>query len=73
MAKADDFKAAVAYVQGLPKDGKVQPSNAAKLAFYALFKQATQGPNPDPAPSRFKIVERAKCNTVSSVVYCECS
>ena len=35
-------------------------SNEDKLNFYALFKQATEGPVKGPAPSRLKVVARAK-------------
>lgn len=34
--------------------------NETKLKFYALYKQATTGPNTTKAPSRLKVVERFK-------------
>jgi diazepam-binding inhibitor (GABA receptor modulating acyl-CoA-binding protein) len=52
------FHRAVAYVQGNPAESKVTP--AMQLAFYALFKQATVGPNKTPAPSRVKVVDYLK-------------
>ncbi|KIK66586.1 hypothetical protein GYMLUDRAFT_55323 [Collybiopsis luxurians FD-317 M1] len=42
MSKAQ-FDKAVAIVQGLPKDGPIQPSQDEKLFFYAHYKQATIG------------------------------
>jgi hypothetical protein len=39
----DKFKRAVHFVQSMPKDGPVQPSNDDKLAFYGLFKQSSDG------------------------------
>jgi len=39
----EKFKRAVNFVQSMPKDGPVQPSNEDKLAFYCLFKQSTDG------------------------------
>ena len=54
------FAAVLAIVNAPTKDGKVSLSNADKLKFYALFKQATVGPCTTPQPSRMKVVERAK-------------
>ncbi|OAX42480.1 ACBP-domain-containing protein [Rhizopogon vinicolor AM-OR11-026] len=54
------FEKAVAYVQGLDKQGS-GPDNDTKLEFYKYYKQATVG-DADPAkePSRLQFVERAK-------------
>jgi acyl-CoA-binding protein len=44
----------------LAPTGAPEISNDDKLMFYALFKQATVGPNNTKSPSKFKIVERYK-------------
>eukprot|EP01024_Parvocaulis_polyphysoides_P020589 TRINITY_DN19669_c0_g2_i1.p1 TRINITY_DN19669_c0_g2~~TRINITY_DN19669_c0_g2_i1.p1 ORF type:complete len:191 (-),score=19.07 TRINITY_DN19669_c0_g2_i1:61-633(-) len=45
---AQYFDEAVKYVQGLPKSSSEDPTTAEqKLAFYALFKQGTEGPLSD--------------------------
>ncbi|KEG05475.1 Acyl-CoA-binding protein-like protein 3 [Trypanosoma grayi] len=54
------FNAAVEYVRSLPKDGPVQLSNDAKLEFYALFKQATEGPVTGSQPWAVQFEARAK-------------
>jgi diazepam-binding inhibitor (GABA receptor modulating acyl-CoA-binding protein) len=54
------FKRAVEYIQKLPSDAPYQSSNAEKLDFYALFKQATDGPNNTKAPSRLNVVAKMK-------------
>jgi len=54
------FKAAVDFIQKLPSDGPYQSSNEEKLQFYALFKQASSGPNNTKAPSRLNIVGKMK-------------
>lgn len=51
------FEAAVAAVQGSADAGL---SQATQLKFYALYKQATQGPCREEAPSRLRMVARAK-------------
>ena len=54
-----EFKAALNYI----KDSSNPPldsNNEQKLDFYALFKQATDGAPKGSAPSRLKVVERAK-------------
>ena len=50
------------YTQSYLADDNKGPSidNQTKLKFYALFKQATTGPNNTKAPSRLKIVDRYK-------------
>lgn len=47
------------------KDAKL--SNETKLSFYGLYKQITDGPCNTPAPSRFKMIERAKWQAWSSL------
>lgn len=59
----DDFRRAVELLAKGPAQGKGKPaaaSNEQKLAFYALFKQATDGPCSASAPSRLNVVARAK-------------
>jgi len=54
----EDFKKAVAYVnQGPPIQGI---TNEIKLQFYAYYKQATDGPCKDVAPSRLQVVKKMK-------------
>ncbi|KAG1781709.1 acyl-CoA-binding protein [Suillus placidus] len=57
---SSQFEKAVAYVQGLDKQG-AGPDSTTKLEFYKFYKQATVG-DADPAkePSRLQFVERAK-------------
>jgi len=57
---SSQFEKAVAYVQGLDKQGS-GPDATVKLEFYKFYKQATVG-DADPAkePSMFQFVERAK-------------
>jgi acyl-CoA-binding protein len=50
------FSDAVAAVKALPSE----PSNEHKLQLYALFKQATAGPNTTTKPSMFDFVGAAK-------------
>jgi len=45
----------------------VKLSNETKLAFYALYKQITEGPCKTEAPSRFKMIERAKWQAWSNL------
>ena len=54
------FDTAVKWVQSLPKDGPIQPSNERKLVFYGLYKRITAGENGTTAPSYFNMVARAK-------------
>jgi diazepam-binding inhibitor (GABA receptor modulating acyl-CoA-binding protein) len=54
------FSKAVAFVQSMPKEGPVTPSNEDKLLFYGLFKQASDGPCTTKSPSRLNFVEKAK-------------
>lgn len=53
---ADTFEAAAAAVKQLARD----PSNAAKLALYALYKQATEGDVQGRRPGGFDLVGKAK-------------
>lgn len=59
-----DFKAAVNFVQN---SAGVKLSNEVKVTFYALFKQAVDGPCVAKAPSRIKIVEYTKWKAYSSL------
>eukprot|EP00931_Biecheleriopsis_adriatica_P108794 TRINITY_DN83081_c0_g1_i1.p1 TRINITY_DN83081_c0_g1~~TRINITY_DN83081_c0_g1_i1.p1 ORF type:complete len:244 (-),score=54.26 TRINITY_DN83081_c0_g1_i1:35-766(-) len=55
----EDFRQAVTFVQSLPPGGSVP--NVRKLICYGLFKQATQGDNPDPnRPSMMRLEKRYK-------------
>ena len=54
------FNTAAKWVQSLPKDGHIQPSNERKLVFYGLYKRITVGENNTTAPSYFSMVARAK-------------
>lgn len=63
---AADFDKAVAYVRSLPKDGPVQLSNARKLEFYGLFKQATEGEVQGGQPWAVQIEARAKWDSWNS-------
>ncbi|WWC58757.1 uncharacterized protein I303_101301 [Kwoniella dejecticola CBS 10117] len=60
MSVQAQFDKAVAIVQGLPKDGPVQPTQEDKLAFYGAFKQANEGDVSGPAPGMFDFVGKAK-------------
>lgn len=60
MSVEEQFDAAVNVIQNLPKNGSFQPSDQLKLKFYALFKQAKEGPNTTPKPSFYEIVARYK-------------
>lgn len=55
----EEFKKAVAFIQD--KSGPpIESTNEQKLEFYGLFKQSTEGAPKGSAPSRIKVVERAK-------------
>ncbi|KDQ19344.1 hypothetical protein BOTBODRAFT_27927 [Botryobasidium botryosum FD-172 SS1] len=61
------FDTAVSYVQGLPKDGPVQPDNDTKLEFYSYYKLATVGSletdaikSANPRPGMLDFVGKAK-------------
>ncbi|KAH8620625.1 putative Acyl CoA binding protein [Trypanosoma vivax] len=54
------FEAAVKFVRDLPKDGPEQLSNEERLQFYALYKQATEGPVTEEQPWVVQVEKRAK-------------
>ncbi|KAF8519525.1 Acbp from Moniliophthora Perniciosa [Gautieria morchelliformis] len=54
------FEKAVAIVQGLPKEGPVQPTQDDKLFFYANYKQATIGDVNTARPGMLDFVGKAK-------------
>jgi len=54
------FKLAVGFIQALPPDGELAPSVNDKLEFYALFKQASEGPCKTKKPSMLNFVARKK-------------
>ncbi|KAF8589455.1 acyl-CoA-binding protein [Ramaria rubella] len=54
------FDKAVAIVQGLPKDGPIQPGQADKLYFYAHYKQGTIGNVNTERPGLLDFVGKAK-------------
>jgi len=51
----------------MPKESTYQPTNQEKLDFYGLFKQGTEGPCNTKAPSRLKIVDKAKWDAWNSL------
>ncbi|KAF8525957.1 Acbp from Moniliophthora Perniciosa [Hysterangium stoloniferum] len=54
------FDKAVEIVQGLPKEGPIQPSQDDKLYFYARYKQATIGDVNTNRPGMMDFVGKAK-------------
>ncbi|KAG8993998.1 hypothetical protein FRB90_000551 [Tulasnella sp. 427] len=54
------FEKAVAIIQGLPKDGPVQPSQDDQLQFYSLYKQATIGDVNTTRPGMLDFTGKAK-------------
>ncbi|KAG8903642.1 hypothetical protein FRB99_002917 [Tulasnella sp. 403] len=52
---AAKFEKAVSIVNGLPKDGPVQPTQDERLTFYSLYKQATVGDNTTTRPGTFSL------------------
>jgi acyl-CoA-binding protein len=56
----EKFKKCVEYIQNVPSNAPYQASNQEKLQFYALFKQATEGPCKGKAPSRLNLIAKAK-------------
>lgn len=54
-----EFRRALAYIKDT-SNPPLASSNEQKLEFYGLFKQATDGAPKGSAPSRLKVVERAK-------------
>lgn len=61
-----DFEQAVAWVRALPKDGPIQLSNAVKLEFYGLYKQATEGEVQGTQPWAVQMEARAKWDAWAS-------
>jgi diazepam-binding inhibitor (GABA receptor modulator, acyl-CoA-binding protein) len=55
----EEFRAALNYIKDTTNP-PLDTSNEQKLDFYALFKQATEGPPKGSPPSRLRVVERAK-------------
>ncbi|XP_050426938.1 acyl-CoA-binding domain-containing protein 5 [Adelges cooleyi] len=60
MSVEQRFTAAVNVIRSLPKNGSYQPSKELMLRFYAYYKQGTIGPNNQPKPNFWDIVNRAK-------------
>ena len=60
MSVKEQFEAAVAVIQNLPKDGPYQPSYSMQTKFYGLYKQATVGPCNIAKPGFWDVVGRAK-------------
>eukprot|EP01116_Phalansterium_solitarium_P013954 TRINITY_DN3141_c0_g1_i1.p1 TRINITY_DN3141_c0_g1~~TRINITY_DN3141_c0_g1_i1.p1 ORF type:complete len:113 (+),score=27.76 TRINITY_DN3141_c0_g1_i1:71-409(+) len=54
------FKKAVDFIQNLPTEGEFQASNQQKLEFYALYKQAVDGPNKSKKPGMLNVVAKMK-------------
>ncbi|CAG9324604.1 unnamed protein product [Blepharisma stoltei] len=54
-----EFRKALNYIKDT-SNPPLDTNNEQKLDFYALFKQATDGAPKGSAPSRLKVVERAK-------------
>jgi len=54
-----EFRAALNYIKDT-SNPPLDTNNEQKLDFYALFKQSTEGAPKGSAPSRLKVVERAK-------------
>ncbi|KAI0822520.1 Acbp from Moniliophthora Perniciosa [Trametes gibbosa] len=61
------FEKAVAIVQGLPKDGPIQPSQEEQLYFYKYYKQATVGDVNTSRPGMLDFVGKAKWDAWKSV------
>ncbi|KDN42612.1 acyl-CoA-binding protein [Tilletiaria anomala UBC 951] len=57
---AANFEKAVAVVQGMPKDGPVQPTQAEQLKFYGLYKQANVGDVNTSRPGMMDFTGKAK-------------
>lgn len=54
------FEKAVSIVQGLPKDGPIQPTQDEQLYFYSYYKQATVGDVNIPRPGLMDFTGKAK-------------
>ncbi|KAI5069897.1 hypothetical protein GOP47_0014240 [Adiantum capillus-veneris] len=56
------FGKAASYLEKVVLDPSTKMSNEVKLQFYALYKQATEGPCSSPQPPAFRLSARAKWN-----------
>ncbi|KZT67974.1 acyl-CoA-binding protein [Daedalea quercina L-15889] len=61
------FEKAVEIIQGLPKDGPVQPTQDDRLFFYKYYKQATVGDVNTSRPGMLDFVGKAKWDAWKSV------
>ncbi|EKM58495.1 uncharacterized protein PHACADRAFT_193616 [Phanerochaete carnosa HHB-10118-sp] len=61
------FDNAVKIVQGLPKDGPIQPKQEDQLFFYSYYKQATVGDVNTPRPGLLDFVGKAKWDAWNKV------
>ncbi|KAI1797028.1 acyl-CoA-binding protein [Ganoderma leucocontextum] len=61
------FDKAVAIVQGLPKEGPIQPTQDEQLYFYKYYKQATVGNVNTARPGMLDFVGKAKWDAWKSV------
>ncbi|XP_069975098.1 acyl-CoA-binding domain-containing protein 5 isoform X4 [Penaeus vannamei] len=67
MTTEDKFQAAVNIIRSLPKDGPYQPSHDMMLKFYALYKQAVEGPCNEPKPAFYEVVRGYKWRAWNSL------
>ncbi|KAF9647995.1 Acbp from Moniliophthora Perniciosa [Thelephora ganbajun] len=67
MSTQAKFDRAVAIVQGLPKDGPVQPTQEDQLVFYKYYKQATIGDVNISRPGILDFAGKAKWDAWDSV------
>ncbi|CEM24024.1 unnamed protein product [Vitrella brassicaformis CCMP3155] len=67
MASASDFALAAKFVQSMPKDGPVKPTQDDRLNFYKYYKQATEGDCKGDAPWAIQFEANAKHEAWSSV------
>ncbi|KAG8936071.1 hypothetical protein FRC02_004696 [Tulasnella sp. 418] len=61
------FEVAVEIVQGLPKEGPIQPTQDQKLTFYSRYKQATVGDVNTSRPGLLDFVGKAKWDAWKAV------
>lgn len=61
------FRAAVSIVQNLPKSGPISTPLSTMLQLYALYKQATEGPNTTSKPAFYDIVRKTKWDAWSKL------
>lgn len=69
---SNHFNQAVEYIRTADKK-TVHITDTMRLQFYALFKQATDGPCSGAAPSVFRVVARAKWNAWKAQGKMECA